>query len=87
MQIGGDRYIARVDPITQSRTLLASVPADNPTMPPWVHDVAGTENYIILADTPTVHDFSVKVSLQGVSGYVWNSRLDRLQVRSMHLSA
>lgn len=62
VQIGGDRFIAKVDPVTQKRTKLGSVPADNSVHPPWVHDIPATENYIIVPDTPILYDFSLSVS-------------------------
>ena len=55
--------VAKIDPKAQSRTLIAKVTADKPFNPPWAHDLPGTENYIIVPDTPIVHDFSVKVSM------------------------
>ncbi len=62
-QIGGKRIIARLDPKTQTRTEIASVPVDHALSPPWIHDLPGSENYILVPDTPVVMDLGVKVHL------------------------
>lgn len=54
--------MARLDPQTQTRTEIANIPADHPFNPPWVHDLPGTENFILVPDTPTVMDYGLRVS-------------------------
>ena len=61
MQFGKSRCIARTDPETLERTCIADVPMDNPSSPPWIHDLPGTENYIIVPDTPVLYDLKVHI--------------------------
>lgn len=58
--------MARIDPKTQTRTEIANVPADHALNPPWIHDLPGSENYILVPDTPTVMDFGLKVRISSM---------------------
>ena len=65
-QVGGKRIVARIDPKTQTRIEIANIPVDLALNPPWIHDLPGTENYILVPDTPTVMDFGLKVNITSV---------------------
>lgn len=69
IQLGSKRTLVKIDPATQKRTIVAEVPMDDPMHMSWVHDIPGTENYIIVPDTPVLFDvasLSVSTSVDRV---------------------
>ena len=63
MQLGKGRCVAEVDYKTQQRKKIADLELLNPFSPPWVHDLPGTENYVIVPDTPVLISLKVDASL------------------------